>query len=435
MVGGLVKRAWRFDPFAAAVLAAFTLLALLWGLLMPIHESADEQDHYRYMVFLKDHGRLPVQLPLPSESPGEGHQPPLYYALGALALKAAAPTAAFTEAPRQATYFDRQPVYFVHGPDEGLLRFQGQAWPPHLLRILQVLFLLAPAVALLGWMLSQALPRDHARLAWVLLALDPAFVALAGALNNDHGAFVFGTLALACLAPVLQGRPLGLRHWLGFGAAVGLAGLAKPTALGLLGVIPALAWALPGQRRKGGPWLALGLAGLILAPWFWRNAALYGDLSAWNALVADCPQCVHPKPWFNLHWWWFWLSRTFETFWGVFGWMTWRAGVGITVGFAGICLAALGGLAAGAWRRLRPEAWALVLGAFLGVLVVVLRHDMSLDPPAGRYFYGLLLPLGLGLGAGLPAPRWLPWLAGALLLGLHAWLILGRLLPMYHPHA
>lgn len=426
------------DPFVVAVAVAYLVLGAAWGLLLPTFESVDEQNHYRYMVFLKDQGRLPRQLPLPPEVTGEGHQPPLYYALGALGLRLFSPSASFTEPPRAATVFNRQPVYFVHGPGEGLLRFDGQAWPPHLLRLLQLGLWLFPGVLLLAWMFEQLLPPTQARMVLALLTLNPGFVALAGALNNDHGAWVLGSAALACLLPALKGRPLEWRHWLGFGVAAGLAGLAKPTALGLALLVPVCCLLRPGEWRKPGPWLALGALGSLLLGWFWRNYSLYGDATAWNALVADCPQCVDPKPLLNWHWWWFWSRRTFETYWSVFGWMTWRASPAVTWGFFGLVAAAVTGLFGGRpdTPDLAPAGRAMAWTALAGVGVVVLRHDMWLDPPAGRYFYVALVPIGLLLGSGLSAwrwPPWSPWLLSLLLLALNLWLLFGRLIPGYYP--
>lgn len=426
-------------PFVLAVCAAFTALALAWGLLLPIFESPDAQNHYQYMVFLKDHDRLPDPLATPPEVVGEGHQPPVYYLLGAAALKLFAPDARFQPLPGQPTDFDRQPIYFRHGVDEGLLRFSGEAWPPHLLRVLQVCFLLLPAVLLLGLLLEALLPPLAARLSFAVLALNPALLALAGGLNNDHAAFALGTLGFACLLPALRGRPLPQRSALAWGLATGLACLAKPTAIGLLlaGLVVML------RQPKGRRGLAMGAGlspvALLLGAWMLRNWSLYGDPSGWRALVATCPQCLHAKPIFNGRWWQYWLGHSFESFWSIFGWMTWRAPLWATRVYALLGTLAWMG-AVHRWRlggALRLARWSS-LAAFLGVLAVVLRHDLSLDPPSGRYFFAALAPIAVLFGDGLAAftGRWRAWTAWALLLILSAynvWLLLGRLLPFYYP--
>jgi 4-amino-4-deoxy-L-arabinose transferase-like glycosyltransferase len=424
------------DPFFAAVAAGFTLLALGWGLMLPAFESVDEQNHYRYMVFLKDHGRLPRQLPSPAESTGEGHQPPLYYALGALALRIFQPDARFQELPRAATAFNREPVYFVHGPEESFFNFEGQAFSLHLLRLIQLFALIVPGLLCLAWALSRLLPRTEARLAFGVLALNPGFIALAGALNNDHGAWVLGTAALAVLLLGLEHGGASWWEWLLFGVLAGLAGMAKPTALGILAAGLFMALSRPTELKRRGPWLALAAVAAATGWWFLRNALLYGDATAWNALVADCPQCVHPKPCLLWAWWWFWISRTFETFWSVFGWMTWRASPWVTLGFWGLTTAALIGLVSGRARALKSGVAALAWAAFLGVSIVVLRHDLALDPPAGRYFYAAILPIGLLLGQGwsvFKAPAWTPWVLGGALAVLDLWLLFGRMVPLYAP--
>lgn len=423
------------DPHHLALGALYLALALLWGLLLPIHEAPDEQNHYRYMVFLKDQGRLPQQWPAPPEVPGEGHQPPLYYALGALALKVAAPDAAFKEAPRRETDFDRQAVYFEHGPEEGRLRFEGPAWPPHLLRMLQLLLLL-PAVLLMAMTVERILPGPAGRSAVVLLALNPGFLFLSGALNNDLMAFALATALMAGVLGALQKGRLGPRDALYWGFLCGLGALSKLT---VLGVIPAALWGLWRLDRRGFTRQAflLGAAALVLCGWwFLRNLGLYGDLTGWDVIVRDCPQCIQPKDPWQFKTWWYLLKVNVDTFWSVFGWMTWRAPVAVTAVFAGLMASALAGLAL--VRRPSPVApGVLVLCglALAGVGAIVLRHNLFFHPPHGRYFFAALLPLAVLLGSGwqrlFRVPAFAPWLALAAMALLNLWLLLTRLIPLY----
>jgi hypothetical protein len=419
------------EPFVLTVLTLFMALALAWGLVLPAFESVDEQNHYRYMVFLKDHGRLPRQLPSPAECTGEGHQPPLYYEFGAAALKLGWPQAGFQDPPLRRDFaFDRQPAYF-QAPMAG--DFAGQNGAVHGLRILQLFFLLLPGVLLLAHLLLRALPGGPGKLAWAVLVLNPAFVGLAGALNNDHAAFALGTLAVASL----MAGPVGWLGWSAAGLALGLAGLAKPTALGL-GLAGLWCWWRSRPRRAGDLAAYLAAASLVMLPWCLRNEVLYHDWTAFSVIAADCPQCLDPKPWASAHWWAFWLSRSFESFWSLFGWMSWRSPGAVTLCFLGLCAGAgLGWLRPGSSRldaRARGLAWAGVIG----VAVVVLRHDMALDPPAGRYFYPALAPLGLLLGGGWSAwpwarRPWAPWLLAGAMAWLDLWLFCCRLIPFYHP--
>jgi hypothetical protein len=303
----------------------------------------------------------------------------------------------------------------------------------HGLRILQLFFVLLPGLLLLAALLLRAVPGAPGKLAWAALALNPAFLGLAGALNNDHAAFALGTLAVA----TLMVPPLGWLGWAAAGLALGLAGLAKPTALGL-GL--AGLWCWWRSRPRSGLNLSayLGAACLVLLPWCLRNKALYHDWTAFNVIVADCPQCLDPKPWASLAWWSFWFRRSFESFWSVFGWMSWRSPVAVTWSFLGLCAAAALGWLRPAGRRLDANTWGLAWAAGMGVAVVALRHDLLLDPPAGRYFYPALAPLGLLLASGWAAwpwarRPWTPWLLAGAMACLDLWLFFFRLVPFYHP--
>ncbi len=79
-------------------MAAFIALATLYSVVTPLGEGPDEPGHARYMFFLAREWRLPVQADAAkSDVPGEGHQPPLAYAL-------MAPLAAWL--PREERQFD-----------------------------------------------------------------------------------------------------------------------------------------------------------------------------------------------------------------------------------------------------------------------------------------------------------------------------------------
>ena len=98
----------QYLPVSLIVLA-FVALATLYSVVTPLGEGPDEPGHARYMFFLAREGRLPVQQadPAKSDAPGEGHQPPLAYAL-------AAPLAAWL--PREERQFDMPGTRASLGP-------------------------------------------------------------------------------------------------------------------------------------------------------------------------------------------------------------------------------------------------------------------------------------------------------------------------------
>ena len=63
------------------IVVAFTALASLYSLVIPLGEGPDEPGHASYVFFLARERRLPDQRA--NEVPGEGHQPPLAYVLAA----------------------------------------------------------------------------------------------------------------------------------------------------------------------------------------------------------------------------------------------------------------------------------------------------------------------------------------------------------------
>ena len=76
----------RAHPLLAIILFAFILLAAIYSVATPIFEAGDEIWHFPFVQHLATGHSLPVQDPaVKTLWEQEGGQPPLYYALGALA--------------------------------------------------------------------------------------------------------------------------------------------------------------------------------------------------------------------------------------------------------------------------------------------------------------------------------------------------------------
>ena len=67
-----------------AILVAFVLLSTTYSVITPIFEAPDELQHYFFVQHLADGEELPVITGPVPDIQAEVHQPPLYYALGAL---------------------------------------------------------------------------------------------------------------------------------------------------------------------------------------------------------------------------------------------------------------------------------------------------------------------------------------------------------------
>ncbi|MCB0035847.1 MAG: hypothetical protein KDE51_17570, partial [Anaerolineales bacterium] len=68
--------------WAIALTVTVFVLATAVSLINPLFEAPDEHLHYRFVRDLLNEQQLPIQEL--DEPPSQSHQPPLYYALGAL---------------------------------------------------------------------------------------------------------------------------------------------------------------------------------------------------------------------------------------------------------------------------------------------------------------------------------------------------------------
>lgn len=124
-----------------------------------------------------------------------------------------------------------------------------------------------PLAALFVYKLGTAMRDTRTGLASAALFLTMPGQALGGwVMSPDAVLLLTWAAAMYCLWKALQ-APHRLGHWLGLGVAIGIGALAKYT---MLVFILMAAWVLlrdqRGLLRTRGPWIALGLAVLMLAP-------------------------------------------------------------------------------------------------------------------------------------------------------------------------
>jgi len=127
------------------ILTGFLVLGTVYSVVTPLFEASDELWHYPFVKHLAEGGGLPVQDPR-VEQPWrqEGSQPPLYYALGALATFWI-DTSDFAEvrwlnphADIGVETADGNLNMVVHSEREGF-PYQGTALAVHIVRFLSVL--------------------------------------------------------------------------------------------------------------------------------------------------------------------------------------------------------------------------------------------------------------------------------------------------------
>ncbi len=408
--------------FLAGIVVAYLVIGVLYAARTPAWQVPDEPAHYNYVRALAEGRGLPViepgdydqeyleRLKSAGFPPGlpvdaieyEDHQPPLYYLLAT-------------------------PVYRL---------FDGAVLP---LRLLSVL--IGAALLLVAYRTVRVLFPARPELALMaagLTAFVPQHVAMCAGVNNDALAELAVAGTLLALLVYLAGD--NERPW-PVGLLLTAALLTKTTAYGAVGVAVlavGLRWRL---ERRTGRWAAGQLAWMLLpalvisAPWFIRNASVYGwrdpfGLARHDEVVAGQ---MRTSQFLALYGWAaYWkraLSFTFQSFWCQLGWMAVPLPARVYQALALFCAVLAAGFLWWLFDRRRPRltpfqraSLALLLASALLTLLEFVGYNFTFVQHQGRYLFTALVPIGtaaaLGLGQwlGILPGRWRSW-ALALLLG------------------
>lgn len=406
------------------LLSLYLILGALYARLTPPWQAPDEPAHYNYIRQLAG-GDWPVIEPGDYDqayqsqvissrfAPGysvasfeyEDYQPPLYYLL-------------------------LTPVYKLSGGQLVALRLSS--------------VLLGAGVIGLAY---AAVRRIYPTQSWLALsvaaviAFVPQHVAMLGAVNNDSLAELLIVAMLYILAAAWPDRPTPLstrRAWT-LGLLLGAGLLTKVTVYLMVPVLALAVWQAEGWNWRG--WLRRG--GYIFGPalllggvWWWRNSLVYGGLdplgiAAHDAVVTGQPTTtawVQQFGWAAT--WRAFLTTTFHSFWGQFGWMG-APMPGWVYGLLGwLSVLAVVGVALLIWRPALapapspPPHLRAILGALTTLNVALyLFYNVKFVQHQGRYLFPSLLPLALAASLGWaiwlrPLYRRQPGLAYLLPLGL-----------------
>lgn len=382
------------------ILAAFVALGVIYSLSTPLLEGPDEMWHYPYVKYIADGRGLPRQSETGEKS--EFHQPPLYYALGALVsfsvnsddLDALMERNPYWGYEARAPGVDNKNI-FVHTDREN---------PPYTgavlaIRLVRWLSVLLGAVTVLGTYLvgREVFPvrRYLAVGAAALVAFTPQFLYLSGTVNNDNLTAALCTLAVWLLAGLLNGKASTARL-VALGGVIGLALLTKWTALALL-PLTGLVLLYRACRARSGQllwhdgWLVLGVALLFSGWWFARSQILYGDPLGIGTKMQIFPPRDPVPTWRDLI---RELPRKEVSFWACFGWENVYADPWVyTVlrAFTYIGLLGLVAFAVRRWRR-RDELllWphlALLATWLLLVAAAFVRWMIYTEAAVGRHLF------------------------------------------------
>jgi 4-amino-4-deoxy-L-arabinose transferase-like glycosyltransferase len=388
---------------AAALPMVFLVLASMYSVVTPAWEAPDEIGHFEYVRHLALTGRLPVQDPA---APNAAHQPPLYYAAAALLTAAVGPgeyaRPRFNQRSTLVGHEAREVNVVVHSSAE-TFPFEGAALALQAGRLVGVLFGTL-TVALTTALARQAFPQQPG--AWLLggglVALNPQFLFVGGAMNNDSMVALTGAGAAWATLRALE-RPERSRGWALLGGWLALGLLAKATAVAPAAAVAVIGAAVVVRRRSLGTGLRIGLAlatpvALGFGPWVVRNLRLYGEPTgyavyrqAWAPSLRSEP--FGPADLGQL------LTTQFRTYWATFGWMNLPAPGWLYLSFAALCLVAAIGLA----RRPAPPAVPLLLAFVLvqELYVLGIALDCNVSCYQGRYLFAAIGPIGALLGFGL----------------------------------
>ncbi|RUA17946.1 MAG: hypothetical protein DSY55_01155 [Clostridia bacterium] len=422
------------------ILAIYLALAAGYALLTPLWQAPDEPAHFNNIAFIAQKGRLPVLQAgdydqayleklkterFPSQLSiepvrYERHQPPLYYLLMAPALTA--------------------------------LRGAGLSVQVRALRLLNIL--IGVLTLWFIWLAARRFFAGRSRaalLATGFAAFLPMHIAMTSSINNDALAELLITAVMFRLLGALHSRAVTPAQWALTGLLVGLGFLAKFQAYILI-LLAGAVWLwrmrqdMRAQRLTASAWIggaALTLPALLLGlPWWLRNLRVYGfpdffGLDRHNAVVVGQPRTAD---WITSQGWSAYLDRfvtfTFRSFWGVFGWMGVFMDARIYLVLTLLSLLILTGLLWLLYHRRRDIALSAFQKQALGLLLLHLAlvitaylwYNLDFVQHQGRYLFPALLPISIFAAAGLLAvfsSAGSRWGAGAALLFLGYWLTSG----------
>lgn len=440
------------------LLTAYLLLGVLYSFATPVFEASDEIWHYPVVREIRNHHRLPVQIPdIKTDWAQEGSQPPLYYALGtaitlwiddddyeAVMLRNPFVKAGVPGTPDNVNFVAHPPG---QGPWQG-----GTVLAVYLIRWLSLL--MGAGMVYFSWRLARTVypaKKNIALLAAALVAFNPMILFINASVNNDNLLMLLATVTLWLLTDELMAGKPGVRpgRTLLLGLLLGMAALTKVSGLMLL-PIAALTLTITAWRQRD--WRCWLLRGLMLAVmvaviagwWYGRNWQLYGDPFGTTrmALIAGARPEGFALTDLLREWPSFWYA-----YWGVFGafnilapqWFFWLAAATVIAAAVGLTLRLVRAI-----RRRDLHTWPahLILGAFiLLTLIGIMRWSQMTPASQGRLLFGGASAIALYLAAGvlsLLPQRWrtrtasgisMLWFASALLIPFIS------IFPAYRPPA
>ena len=454
------KKQRHYDLPFILILVAFIILGVIYSVTTPIFEASDELWHYPFVEHLATGGSLPVQDP---DNVGlwrqEASQPPLYYAIGALAT-----SMIDTSDLNQVRQINPHASIGVPTDDRNInmtVHSRNQAWPysgtvlaVHIVRWLSVL--MGAVTVTMAYLTTMEVLNDRL-VAWTaaaFTAFNSMYLFITSSVNNDALVTMLTSISLWLIVRIIRryahNKDCGLprwHEWLVLGIAMGAACLSKTSGLAIL-PFSAVAVGLVTWRNHSWKEFFRG-ALLLLVPvlaiagwWYVRNWQLYGDLTGMAAMVSIVG-ARNPVPTLAQlagEWRGFVMA-----FWGFFGgvnvptpnWFYTVWNIIATLGFTGIPVYL--------WRRKRSEPLSIVQWQQLGlvtawplvVFIALVRWTMMTIASQGRLMFpaltGIALLIAMGLCGWLPSKikKILPAISMSWMLATAIYIPFGIIAPAY----
>jgi 4-amino-4-deoxy-L-arabinose transferase-like glycosyltransferase len=417
-----LSSAVQSNPSLTLILIGYLALAFGFSVANPIYESTDELHHFRYIRYIQEYGALPEQR---ADQPRiQSHHPPLYYVIAALAT---APVPADRPAlyePVHNPYYgyryweinDDNKNRYLHGPDEQW-PYSGVVLMVHAARWVNIVI-----GAIMVWVTyrigltifaagegNQETSRQGKAIAAgaaAIVAFNPQFLFMSGAINNDVIAGLFGSILLWIGVTIVR-YGLTTRRSILLALAFACALMAKFNLAFALPLVELALLIAVWPRRDWRGFIKANLfivasVALIAGWWFVRNYQLYGEptgVQRMNELWGG----RDPGESFGLA-----VSEVpyaWSSFWGRFGYGQIPLPDAIYTGALLVSLVGLCGVAAALARRQfdRVQVKQLVLVIFSAALFAAALFGYMMSStagPMGRFYFpglsafGLLLALG-----------------------------------------
>ncbi len=419
-------------------LAAFVALGVVYSIATPIFEASDEVSHYAVIQQIVDTGNLPVQRPgVKTAWEQEGSQPPLYYLLTSVVVRAVG-ASDFAERDYRNPHalpgdpsLDANRNLVIHSPAEDF-PWRGTTLAVHLLRLVSIA--LGLITIAMGYQIARRLFPDSSSIpigTAALIAFNPMFIFISASVNNDNLVVALSSIALYLTVVCWQETRLDRAAWFRralLGGVLGAAALTKISGLTLLPVIGLMLTArhldLGGFRRQAGSdnshiktsevlvgrewraWLITGglllvLVAAIAGWWYLRNVQLYGEPLGLDTMVAIAGPRTTPQTIGQ-------LIAEFDGFrysyWGLFGAvniLTFSLAYTVFDAFTLITLIGLGTWLVINRRRKQTAPLLLLLSYALLVCLGVIRWTLMTPASQGRLMFTAITVISLGL--------WLGW--------------------------